>query len=94
MVRNTTKEEVYWIPTKERVPDKNGEYLTLSKKGNYYISSWTSNLYKLDKYDFPDKKGKSGFYRYDSEYGYYEDTDVEYWMPLPKMPDELNKQIG
>ena len=78
-----------WIRVKDRLPNRSGQYLCAS--GSQYIkTAWFSkNLYKVDKYDFADKKGKSGFYNYDSEWGYYE-TDVAYWMPLPKLPKGLN----
>lgn len=77
-----------WISVKDRLPEKNGQYLCVS--GDAYIrTAWFSkNLYKVDKYDFINRKGKSGFYNY-GEYGYYE-TDVAYWMPIPKLPKGLN----
>lgn len=38
---------------------------------------------------FAAKKGKSGWFNCDSEWGYYEINNVMYWMELPEMPEEL-----
>ena len=42
---------------------------------------YSKNLYKVDEYDFYDKR-RPGWYNYDSEYGYYEQTDVIAWRKL------------
>ena len=79
-----------WIPVSERLPEENGEYLvtvkpTFKNMKNYIKHcDFALNLYKVDEYDFVDKKGVAGFYKYDSEYGYYEVTDIVAWMPLPE----------
>lgn len=80
-----------WIPVSERLPKEDGKYLTTVKGiGSYYneIRSFAISLYKIDKYDFSDKKG-SGWYFYHYEYGYIEETNVIAWMPLPEpyVPD-------
>lgn len=77
-----------WIFVSERVPDKNGKYL-VTRYGNILGSSvcilcYAENLYSIDSFDFNKKKGKSGWYDYDSEYGYVEFDNVIAWMPLPK----------
>ena len=77
-----------WIPCSERQPDKDGDYLVTIK---YHImdkpicikSSYANDLYEVDDFDFEDKKGKSGWYYYDSEYGYGEETNVIAWTQLP-----------
>ena len=80
-----------WISVKDRLPDRDGEYLCVSLDvffGKKFIEvhNFTKNLYKVDKYDFKDEKGKSGFYGYDREYGYFQIGNVTHWMPLPKLP--------
>lgn len=73
-----------WISVKDRLPEEEGQYIVTTKFG-IKISSFSNNLYKIDKYDFEDYKGKQrkGFYNYDSEYGYFE-QDVLAWMPTPE----------
>ena len=45
--------------------------------------SFAKNLYRVDDFAFYHKH-KCGWYDYDSEYGYWEDTNVIAWMPLPQ----------
>jgi hypothetical protein len=76
-----------WIPVYERLPEEGGDYLTTVKgivSNRYEILSFTKNLYKVDEYDFPDKK-EPGWYFLDREYGFIEETDVIAWMPLPEI---------
>ena len=76
-----------WIPVTERLPIQEGEYLvTVNNIGGRPFRSivrWANNLYNVDRYDFPFAKRK-GWYYYDSEWGYCEETDVIAWMPLPE----------
>ena len=75
-----------WIPCEERLPEKDGNYLVChticGKTTAVDIAGYAKNLRKVDKYDFT--KNKSGWYQYDSEYGYYETDGINAWMPLPK----------
>ena len=77
-----------WIPISERNPNKNGEYLVTTKglMGNVLVEilSYANDLYKIDKFDFNDKKGVDGWYVYDAEFGCYEVDNVVAWLPLPK----------
>ena len=79
-----------WIPVSERLPEEDGEYLvtvkpTFKNMRNYIKHcDFARNLYLVDEYDFVDKKGVAGFYKYDSEYGYYEMTEVIAWCELPE----------
>lgn len=78
------EQETQWIPVSERLPEKEGdcEYLVTSGSG-LKILSFAKDLYKVDEYDFWDKKGVSGWFDYDSEYGYIEMGAIA-WMPLPQ----------
>ena len=80
-----------WIPCSERLPEEDGEYLCTryfkySERSIVEVLSFANDLYKQDQYDFCEYDGlkKSGFNKYDSEYGYYEVDDVVAWMPLPE----------
>lgn len=81
-------EQTRWIPVSERLPEKKGTYLVTQKAtftDYVYISvvGYAHNLHDVDEYDFADKK-RSGWYEYDSEWGYRELDDVIAWMPLPE----------
>ena len=78
-------QEVKWISVKDRLPDKEDEYLCISEDF-IYIFEFAKDLYKVDKYSFDNRKGKSGFYEFDREWGYYEKERVTHWMPLPELP--------
>ena len=76
-----------WILVSESLP-KDGQGCLITQKGYIKriirISTFAKDLYDVDEYDFRDKKGVSGWFRLDSEYGFCEDCDVIAWMPLPK----------
>jgi len=83
-----------WISVEERLPDKPGDYLVIE---NYWgvatrirVRSYTDDLSSVERYAFPPKTHKrSGWYEYDSEYGYFETgKDITHWMPLPEPPKE------
>ena len=77
-----------WIPVKERHPEENTECLVtarLSPKSAFVIIAYYAHdLYKINKGDFHDKKGKAGWYVFDD----YDETlkeigEVTAWMPIP-----------
>ena len=74
-----------WIPCSERLPEKDGQYLTVNIVLDdvlvYKTLHFTRDLYEIDDFDFANSKGKSGWYCYDEEYGYCK-CDVEAWMPI------------
>ena len=83
-----------WIPVEERLPEEEWTYLCYEVCGNYPnygVLNFAKNLHKVDKYDFQSKK-RPGFYHFDSEYGYIEDTNVVAWMPLPA-PYDMRKKV-
>lgn len=71
-----------WTPISEGLPKKGGDYLISTDWGSVSIKTFSKNLRSVDRHDFKEKK--SGWYSYDSEYGYYECDYVVAWMPLPK----------
>lgn len=77
-----------WISVKDHLPTKNGDYLVtidcFGKHRYMKMVSWANDLNKLDKWDFPadEYKGISGFYDNDSEWGYYEVSDVLAWCKI------------
>lgn len=84
-----------WIPCSERLPEEEGEYLCWiwrfgRKSGRFLICKFTKDAYSFDKNDFDYYEGekKALFYKYDSEYGFYE-IDVVAWMPLPEPYKEV-----
>ena len=74
-----------WISVKDRLPEKDGEYLCIIE-GSICIFDFTKDLYAINKYAFNKSKSNSGFYDFDRDLGYYEHTRVTHWMPLPEPP--------
>lgn len=82
-----------WISVKDRLPNKDGEYLVTYRSDIYPnyrlfvgIYVYSSNLSKVNKWDFPKKKyNRNGWYGCDVEYGYYEVKNVIAWMELPEV---------
>ena len=82
-----------WIPAKVCNPDKDGRYLVTIKgigENNDYVSIYrfAQDLNKVNREDFRVRKGTSGWYGYDSEYGYYSVDGVIAWIPLPAVYKE------
>ena len=77
-----------WIPVTERLPDKDGKYLTYYH--NHFgditrVLDFAKDARKVNKYDFH-QSWKKVWYEYDSECGYFTIDDVTHWMPLPEPP--------
>jgi hypothetical protein len=83
----TENKQPRWIPVSERLPDEWEKCLVTFKNDYVGIMCYALNLYKVDEYDFCTKKGKAGWYDYDSEWGYYSRDDIVAWMPLPEPYD-------
>lgn len=74
-------EEPEWIPVKDRLPDHNCRVWVTTELGTVISCSFATSLYKVDKYTFPDMKGKAGFYDFDGDIGFYEWFGIKAWMP-------------
>ena len=85
-----------WISVKDRLPSEAGRYLVAYKLFDSDLAWWnevlsfSTDLYKMDNFDFPRKKykGKSGFYKL-TECGFVENDKITHWMPLPENPKEI-----
>ena len=79
-----------WISVEERLPDKDGQYLSFREDGQYRwidLISFSKDARKVDKYDFS-REWENVWYKYDSEYGHITLDCVTHWMPLPQPPKE------
>ena len=77
-----------WFDAKTNPPTEEGRYLCITKGcivRSYEVLSYSTYLESVNEYDFQGEQ-RPGWYEYDSEWGYYEFPDVEYWMPLPEPP--------
>lgn len=84
-----------WISVKDKLPDKNGDYLVVTSffdRRRIEVLTFVQNLEKLDLYDFHGKR-RPGFVDYNSEYGFSE-RRVSLWMPLPEIPKEDNDEAN
>lgn len=93
MAIKAVEQEPKWILVSEKLPEDGTYLVTLERivgEPRIDIRSFAQDLSKVDEFDFP--KQKWGWYDYDSEYGYWEDTRVIAWMPLPEpyKPQERN----
>ena len=83
-----------WAPVLERLPKTNGEFL-VSMVGEIYtyidLAYFAQDLYALDDREFHDKKGVSGFYKHDTEWGDNYETYPIAWQPLPEPYKEVTK---
>ena len=84
-----------WISVKDKLPDKNGDYLVVTSffdRRRIEVLTFVQNQEKLDSYDFHGKR-RPGFVDYNSEYGFSE-RRVSHWMPLPEIPKEDNDEAN
>ena len=81
-----------WIKTSDRLPTENGDYLIAQQIFNYIIYDvvhWAKNLHEVDEYDFADESyNRSGFYDFDSEWGYLERENVLAWQEIEPYTEE------
>lgn len=73
-----------WNKTSEVKPTEEKEYLCCSIYNNrphFTVLCWSNDIYEVDDFDFRDCKGESGFYYYNSEWGYIK-NDCDYWQEI------------
>lgn len=73
-----------WNKTSEAKPTEEKEYLCCSIYNNrphFTVLGWSNDLYEVSEFDFGGHKGESGFYYYNSEWGYIKD-DCDYWREI------------
>lgn len=85
--------ETKWINVNEKLPDEDGKYLVNYVAFNFQsmkVMRFTKDLHSVDDYKFRNEH-RPGWYECDDEVGYFENTGVTHWMPLPNAPqDALN----
>ena len=77
-------EKQKWNKTSEVKPTEEKEYLCCSIYNNrphFTVLGWSNDLYEVSEFDFHGHKGESGFYSYDSEWGYIK-SDCDYWQEI------------
>lgn len=84
------KQRWHYLPNEKPTEEK--EYLCCKEdrfigKPMFFILSWSNDLYKVDDFDFREKKGVSGFYIYDSEYGFIE-WSCDFWKEIDWSDEE------
>ena len=77
-----------WISVKDRLPERDGEYLTTIKHFGKYsgvnVRWFAKDGETVDEYELAGQKYV--WYFYDSEYGYVPTDSVTHWMPLTELP--------
>ena len=77
-----------WISVDDRLPEKDGAYLTVINCFGYHsyidVHSFAKDGESVDEYNLAGEKDV--WYFYDSEYGYVPSDSVTHWMPLPALP--------
>ena len=79
--------EPHWTPVSEEPPEDGQECLVTAKALNKFCvdtATFTTNLSSVDEYFFRDRKGESGWYFTDPDFGELELPDVVAWMPMPE----------
>ena len=77
-----------WISVEDRLPEKDGAYLTVINCFGYHsiikVRYFAKDGEAVDEYNLAGEKYV--WYFYDSEYGYVSTDSVTHWMPLPEPP--------
>lgn len=84
------QEDVQWINVKDKLPEKDGQYLVVYTFFDYRgmgVVRFSHNLHEIDEYVF-DTENRPGWYEPDDEVGYFERTTVTHWAKLPEFPQE------
>ena len=84
------QDAVQWINVKDKLPEKDGQYLVVYTFFAYRgmsVVRFSHNLHEIDEYIF-DTENRPGWYEPDDEVGYFERTTVTHWAKLPEFPKE------
>jgi hypothetical protein len=73
-----------WISVEERLPTKGCGYLV-------YRETPYSDFIEIAYFKL--KKKRAGWYKYDSDWGFYTIGDVTHWMPLPEAPKTKGEKL-
>ena len=83
------QEAVQWINVKDKLPEKDGQYLVVYTFFDYKsmgVVRFSHNLHEIDEYNFDTER--PGWYEPDDEVGYIERTTITHWAKLPEFPKE------
>lgn len=79
-----------WISVKDRLPEKDGQYLVCLNQTHLMVVSFAKKLEEVDREVFAGRD-EPGWFEWDTEWcGFYEVTMVTHWMPIPKLPQEVS----
>lgn len=84
------QDAVQWINVKDKLPEKDGQYLVVYTFFDYRgmgVVRFSHNLHEIDEYIF-DTESRPGWYEPDDEVGYFERTTITHWAKLPELPKE------
>ena len=73
-----------WNKTSEVKPTEEKEYICCAiynNRAHFTMLDWSNDLYEVSCFDFHGHKGESGFYYYNSEWGYIKDN-CDYWQEV------------
>lgn len=90
------QETVQWINVKDKLPEKDGQYLVVYTFFDFRgmgVVRFSHNLHEIDEYIF-DTESRPGWYESDDEVGYFERTTVTHWAKLPEFPKEGGEVNG
>lgn len=80
-----------WTRYKDGPPPQDGQYLCVvdgfCNIRYLVLCRYAESLHNVHEWDFDENTG-SGFYDYDSEYGYYKLNNITHWMTAPKLPEQ------
>lgn len=91
---------MHWIPYKEGDTDiPEGVQLLVQRTLTlfnsvpwYQVARFSKDLFKVDDIDFFDRKGVSGFYEYDSEWGYLTVNDIVAYAVIDEYKPALEEK--
>ena len=79
-----------WISVKDRLPEKDGQYLVCLNQTHLMVVSFAKKLEEVDR-DVFKGRDEPGWFDWDTEWcGFYEVTMVTHWMQIPKLPEEVS----